>query len=170
MEVRSPFAGSPGCEVCHGAYNFGSGVELLWYNCSPVCESPTRRFYSGTTSIMVTSFKRTCATRCTSQSAVARACLHTAGHGRLMPPQETLKHPKAGLTQSLVEVTAPFPQSWCAQDFISALQAALVGTRFDFKCNCTPPTVLLWLLLCPWSWSVFLWWVPKLSCQSLLNS
>ena len=55
---------------------------------------------------MVTSFKRTCATRCTSQSAVARACLHTAGHGRLMPPQETLKHPKAGLTQSLVEVSA----------------------------------------------------------------
>ena len=32
--------------------------------------------------------------------------------------QETLKHSKAGLPQSLVEVTAPFPGSWSTQSFV----------------------------------------------------
>ena len=31
-----------------------------------------------------------------------------------MPPQDTLKYSKAVLAQSLVEVTAPFPESCCA--------------------------------------------------------
>ena len=26
----------------------------------------------------------------------------------------------------------------------------LVGMKFDFKCDCAPPTILLWLLLCSW--------------------
>ena len=25
---------------------------------------------------------------------------------------------------------------------------------FDSKCNFTPPTILLWLLLCPWMWGI----------------
>ena len=50
-----------------------------------------------------------------------------------MPLLETLKHSKAGLVQSLVEVTAPFPGSWCAQDFIYALQEPLAGMWFDFN-------------------------------------
>ena len=40
-----------------------------------------------------------------------------AGHCSPVPPQETLKHSKAGLAQSLVEVTAPFPGSYCTQAF-----------------------------------------------------
>ena len=27
---------------------------------------------------------------------------------------------------------------------------------FDFKHDCVPPTFCLWLLLCPWTWDIFL--------------
>ena len=86
------------------------------------------------------------------RTAVARVFVPEAAHCWLMPQQETLKHSKAVLIQSLVGVTAPFPQSWCTQGFVCALQASLVGMRFDFKCNCASLTIFLWLLLCPWSW------------------
>ena len=41
-----------------------------------------------------------------------------------MPLQETLRHPKAGLAQSLMGVTALFPQSWYTQSFLCALQVS----------------------------------------------
>ena len=34
---------------------------------------------------------------------------------------------------------------------------------FDTKHDFTPPTILLGLLLCPWMWGIFLWWVPTAS-------
>ena len=46
-----------------------------------------------------------------------------------MPPQETFKHSKAGLAQTLVGVTAPFPGSWCAWGFVCTLQASLEGLQ-----------------------------------------
>ena len=39
--------------------------------------------------------------------------------------------------------------------FVRALQPSLVGMGFDSKCNFAPPTVLLGLLLCPWTWGIF---------------
>ena len=48
-----------------------------------------------------------------------------------MPPQETLRQSQAGLAQSPVEVTASFPGF--AQGLVCALQASLVGMRFEFK-------------------------------------
>ena len=50
-------------------------------------------------------------------STVARAPVSTVDHCWPLPLQETLKHSKTGLAQSLVEVNAPFPGSWCAQGF-----------------------------------------------------
>ena len=41
----------------------------------------------------------------------------------------------------------------------------LVGMIFVFKCDCAPPTVL-WLLLCSWTWGIFLWWIATFSCDS----
>ena len=35
--------------------------------------------------------------------------------------------------------------------FVWALWASLVGMEFDSKCEFTPPTILLGLLLCPWT-------------------
>ena len=39
--------------------------------------------------------------------------------------------------------------SWCAQGFVCALRTSLVGMGFGSKCDFTPPTILLGLLLCP---------------------
>ena len=44
------------------------------------------------------------------------------------------------------------------------------GMRLDFKCGCTPPSVLLQLLLCPWTWGIFFWWDPTFSCGQLFSS
>ena len=38
--------------------------------------------------------------------------------------------------------------------FVRALWASLAGTGFDSKRGFTPPTVLLGLLLCPWTWGI----------------
>ena len=81
------------------------------------------------------------------RTAAARAPVPMAGHCRPVLPQETLKHSKAGLVLSLVEVIALTLESWWARGFVGAQQASLVGLRFDFKCSCTPPTILLGLLL-----------------------
>ena len=36
--------------------------------------------------------------------------------------------------------------------FVSALWASLAGMGFDSKCDFAPPTILLGLFLCPWTW------------------
>ena len=66
-----------------------------------------------------------------------------------MSPQETLKWSKAGLAQSPVGVLLLSPGSRCAHGFVCALQKSLAGIRFDFQCDCSLPTTLLWLLICP---------------------
>ena len=45
LGILSPFAGSPGWEVCWGPRNFVTLWELFWYNCFPVCGSPTWQLY-----------------------------------------------------------------------------------------------------------------------------
>ena len=59
---------------------------------------------------------------------------------------------------------------WCAQGFVWALWASLAGMGFDSKSNLTPPTDLLGLLLCPWTWSIFFCLDPTLSCWQLFSS
>ena len=54
------------------------------------------------------------------------------------------RHSNTGLAQSLWGL-------WVLVHarFVWAFRASLVGTGFDSKCNSTPPTILLGLLLCP---------------------
>ena len=59
---------------------------------------------------------------------------------------------------------------WCAQGFIGALQASLVGMGLDSKHDFAPPTILLGLLLCLWTWGIFFWWDPTFTCQWLFSS
>ena len=110
--------------------------------------------------LMVTSSKRAYAIP---RSAVLRAPSPTAGHCWPISPQETLKHSKAGLVQSLWDLLVH-------TRFCLSSQASLVGMGFDSKCNFTPPTVFLGLLLCPWTWGIFFWWDPTFSCRELSNS
>ena len=53
---------------------------------------------------------------------------------------------------SLCGVSGP----WCAQGFVWALWVSLRGMGFDSKCDFTPPTILLGLIICPWTWGNFL--------------
>ena len=134
---------------------FAKVRERLWYNYSPVCGSSARWFHSGANSDPHQ--KELCHTppRC----AAAGNPVPTANFCWVMSPQETLKDSKAGLAHSLVEAVAPFPGSWCTQAFVCALRASLKGMRFDFKCDCSLPTILLGLLLCSWMQRIFFFFV-----------
>ena len=44
------------------------------------------------------------------------------------------------------------------------------GYGIWFSCDCTPPPILLWLLLCLWTCNIFFWWVPMSSCQRFFNT
>ena len=51
--------------------------------------------------------------------------------------------------------------------FIVVLQSMghhLAGMKFDFIMIASPPTILLWQLLCLWTWDIFFWWVLASSC------
>ena len=71
--------------------------------------------------LMVTCSKRTSAVP--PRTTVARAPVPVAGHCWPVFPQETLKHSKVGLPQSLVEITASFPGSWSTQSFVCTFWA-----------------------------------------------
>ena len=43
------------------------------------------------------------------------------------------------------------------------------GHGFDSKCDFAPPTILLGLLLYPWTWGIFFWWDPTLSKPGFSN-
>ena len=60
--------------------------------------------------------------------------------------------------------------SWCTQGFVWALPGSLVGMGFVSKNNFAPSTILLGLLLCPWTWGIFFWWDPTFSCLWLFSS
>ena len=45
--------------------------------------------------------------------------------------------------------------SWCTRGFVWAVQASLASVGSDSKCDFTPPTILLGLLLSDWMWGIF---------------
>ena len=55
-----------------------------------------------------------------------------AGHCRPMPLLETPGHSWANLGQSLVGSLLLYPGSWCAQDFVCALQKSVSPVLFKF--------------------------------------
>ena len=55
------------------------------------------------------------------------------------------RHPNTVLSQSLCGLWVLV----CTR-YVWALWVSLVGMGFDSKCDFTPPTILLGLLLCPW--------------------
>ena len=128
--------------------------------------------------LMVTSSTRTYTTHHASQTC---CCQSPCPHGR---PLQI--HASAGEPQTVTGWSASvsyggncsFP--WvlvCTRFFcVCALQASwsgeggCCGMRFHFKRGCTPPTVLLWIPLCPWMWGIFYWWVPTFSYPWLFSN
>ena len=80
----------------------------------------------------------------------------------LLSPQETLRHSSG---QSLWGLWA-----LVYTRFVWALRVSLVGKGFDSKCDFTPPTILLGLLLCPWTWGILFWWYLTFFCWWLFSS
>ena len=89
-------------------------------------------------------------------SAAPRAPAPAASHCCPVSPQETLRHTKAGLAQSLWGLWVVL---WTK--FFWALQASLVGMEFDSKCHHIGAwslilnAIILGLLLWLWKWSIF---------------
>ena len=83
------------------------------------------------------------------RQATADLCLHRRH-----------SHTQAGLAQSLRG----------SQGFVWALRASMVGMAFDSKHNFMSLTILLGLLLCPWTWGIFSRWDPTFSCWWLFTN
>ena len=84
-----------------------------------------------------------------------------------------LTHASTGDTQTLKgrfgSVSCEFPGSSCAQGFVWALRASLVGIGFDSKHDFIPPTVYWDFSFVPGCWYLF-WWDPTFSCWWLFSS
>ena len=81
-----------------GPRTFLTVWEFLWYNCSAVCELSAQQLYGGANGNLL----QECLLHSLwSNSATARAPGPMAGHCWPVPPQESLKHSKTGLSQSL---------------------------------------------------------------------
>ena len=72
--------------------------EFLWYNCFAVCGSSAQQLYGRANGKLL---QEGLCHSAWPRSAAARAPVPTAGHCWPMPLQETLKHSKRGLAQSL---------------------------------------------------------------------
>ena len=134
-----------------------------WASIYGVTQSRTRlKRLSSSSSIvglMTTSSKRSYGT---CRTASPRAPAPESGHCWPGPPQETLKHSKAGLTQSLWGLLVH-------TRFCLSPPSISVGMGFDSRHDFSPPTILLGLLLCAWMWDIFFWWDPTFSCQWLFS-
>ena len=114
LGVLSPFAGSPGWEICCNREENFCGVSFLQFVGCLLAGS--------TVALVVTSSRRTYATCCSSQACFRQSpCPHS---------RSLLTCTSSGKTQTLKGmsdsvscggVTAPFPGSWCTQDFVCTL-------------------------------------------------
>ena len=85
------------------------------------------------------------------RSAAPTASTPAVGLWWHVPLQKTLKLSKGGQAQYMWYLLY-------TQGFVWALWASLAGMGFDSKCDFAPPSVLLWLFLCLWTWGIFFWW------------
>ena len=123
-----------------GPTAFTTVLELLCYNCSPVCGSSAQQLYSGMNGDL---FQEDLCHTCHASQDCCRQS--PCPHGRSL-----LTHNSAGDTQMLKgrsDLVSCGGQ--CSfQYFVCSLQASLPDMRFDFKHDCALPTILFWLL-CP---------------------
>ena len=119
-----------------GPRTFLTVQEFLWYNCSAVCGSSAWQLYGGVNGDLLQE-----ATCCVTQICCTQSPC---------PCSRPLLTRTSEKTQTQVWLSlCGVSVSWCVQGFVGVHLASLAGIWFDSKCDFTPPTVLLGLLLCP---------------------
>ena len=125
-----------------GPRTFLTVQDFLWYYCSVWFVG--HLLGGSIVAQIVISSKRAYATPCMTQVYCSQSpCPHS---------WPLLTHASAGDTQTLWQVWLSFcgvSGSWCAQGFVSAIWASLVGMGFDSKHDFAPPIIFLGLLICP---------------------
>ena len=141
--------------------------ELLQYNCSPVCGLSAGWLYGGANGdLFQEGFWHT-------------LCLPGLLQPEPLPPLQVTADPCLHRRQSYTQRQVWLYFLWRsllhslvpgAHRFVCTLQASLAGLRFDFKCNCTPSTILLGLLLALGHGVSFCWWDLTFSCQWFISN
>ena len=132
--------------------------EFLWHNCSAVCGSSALHPCGEVNGDLL----QDGLCHLVTQVAAPKAPAPEADHCWPMPLQET----QTAVWLSLCGLSG----SWCAQDFVWALQASLAGMGLDSKCYFFPRTILMVLLLCTRMGDIFFWWDPTFFCQWFFSS
>ena len=148
-------------------------VSLLWGHCSFLLGPgaykvlfvtskslfPQSYVSSGgsTVGLIVTSSNRAYAIP---RSAAPRAPAPVAGHCWLIPPQETLKDGSCSVS---VGSLGPSAHKIC-------LRVSLMGVRFDSKWDfASIPSCWGFSFVCPWTWSIFLWWESNILLSTVVQ-
>ena len=138
--------------------------ELLWYNCSPACRSSAQWLYGGVNGNLLQDNLGHMAFFPGLLQPESPCPRSRPLGGCPMPPQETLKHSKASLAQSLWDLWILVCTRFCLSPLsISGGYGVLILNTI------LPPTILLGLLLCLWTWGIFFWWGPTFSCWLFSN-
>ena len=88
---------------------------------------------AGVMAVMVTSFKRTCASTLQLPGELfSIPLIPSAGHCLPMPLLETPGHLPVSLAQSLLGSLLLSPRFWCTQDFVCALQEFVSPVLYKF--------------------------------------
>ena len=131
-----------------GSLLLSSGSCCIRFCCA-LQESTSQSCVSSGSSVvglMVTSSKRSYVIP---RSTAPRGPALAAVHCWPIHLQETLKHSSGSVSVNLWVLV-------CTR-FVWALQVSLAAMGFDSKCDFSPPTMMVGLLLCPWTWSIFFW-------------
>ena len=127
----------------HCSFLLGPGAHrVLFVPSKSLCPQSCVSSGGSMVGLLATSSQRAYATP---RSAAPRAPAPAAGHCQPAPPQETLTLSSGSVS---VGPLGPGAHNVC----LSPLSAS-GGKGFDLNHDFTPPTILLGLLLCPWTWN-----------------
>ena len=136
---------------------------MLPSNCSARCGSCARQLYDGANDdLLQEDFCHNCVSRvCLSQSPGphGRPLLTHASTG----DAQTLKGRSGSVSVGLL-VLGAHKVLFEPSEHLWQVWGLILNVIF------APPTILLGLLLCPWTWCIFFWWDPTFSCWWVFSS
>ena len=96
-------------------------------------------------------------------------CVPSKGRVSVSPsPVEVLQSNPPPIDVGIRTFTPVGGLLWYVFSSLWVTHLAVMG--FDFYCDCAPPTISLWLFLCPWMWGIFFGefqWLPVDDCSAV---